>query len=77
MQVSHIETINKYEKLGSQAREMASRNLPRHLLGKIALEAIDHKALAAFKSIDFCSRAFSELGLEFFEPLQNFLSEGI
>ncbi|WP_299599668.1 hypothetical protein [uncultured Microbulbifer sp.] len=52
MQVSHIETINKYEKLGSQARDMASRSLPRHLLGKIALEAIDHKALAAFKSID-------------------------
>ncbi|MFD1585276.1 hypothetical protein, partial [Microbulbifer halophilus] len=52
MQLSHIETISKYEELGRQSREMASRNLPRQLLGKIDLESIDHKALAAFRSID-------------------------
>ncbi|WP_250462349.1 hypothetical protein [Microbulbifer litoralis] len=52
MQLSHVETINKHEEFGRQAREMASKSLPRHLLGKICLEPIDHKALAAFRSVD-------------------------
>ena len=52
MQASHVETIRKYEDLGSKAREMASRSMPRHLLGKITLDSIDHRALAAFKAIE-------------------------
>ena len=52
MQATHLHTINKYDELRNKARELASKTLPQHLKGKLRLDSVDYKAIAAFKVID-------------------------
>ena len=52
MEATHLQTIQKYEPIRDQARDIASRALPQHLRGMLRLSAVDFRAIAAFNILD-------------------------
>jgi len=51
MLASHFNTINRYNEPRKQARELAKSALPNNLKRILSLSAVDHKALAAFRTL--------------------------
>ena len=51
MQVTHSNAIHRYNEPRKHARELAMNALPSNLKHKLILAPVDHKAIAAFRSI--------------------------